>query len=79
VFLTLETSPGNFQAWAAVKDAPDKDFVRRFRKGAGADATASGATRVAGSVNFKDKYGPEFSARGDPRGASGPRDDAGGA
>ena len=30
------------------------------RKGTGADATASGATRVAGSLNFKDKYAPDF-------------------
>jgi hypothetical protein len=53
VFLTLETSPGNFQAWAALAEIADKDFVRRFKKGAGADPTASGATRIAGSVNFK--------------------------
>ena len=26
----------------------------------GNDATASGATRVAGSLNFKDKYAPDF-------------------
>jgi hypothetical protein len=38
----------------------DKDFARRLRKGTGADATASGATRMAGSVNFKDKYAPAF-------------------
>ena len=38
----------------------DKDFARRLRKGAGADPTASGATRVAGSLNFKDKYAPDF-------------------
>src|ERR1700733_3169339 len=59
-FLTLETSPGNFQAWVALASTPDKDFARRLRKGAGADATASGATRVAGSLNFKDKYAPAF-------------------
>ena len=41
-------------------DAEDKDFARRLRKGTGADPTASGATRVAGSLNFKDKYAPEF-------------------
>ena len=40
--------------------AEDKDFARRVRKGAGADTTASGATRVAGSLNFKDKYAPDF-------------------
>jgi len=60
VFLTLETSPGNFQSWAALAAIEDKDFARRLRKGTGADATASGATRVAGSVNFKDKYAPNF-------------------
>jgi RepB DNA-primase from phage plasmid len=60
VFLTLETSSGNFQAWAALEAMTDKDFARRLRKGAGADPTASGATRVAGSLNFKDKYAPDF-------------------
>jgi hypothetical protein len=60
VFLILQTSPGNFQAWAAIHGAEDKDFARRLRKGTGADATASGATRVAGSLNFKDKYAPDF-------------------
>jgi hypothetical protein len=60
VFLALETSPGNFQAWMALAEPDDKDFARRLRKGAGADPTASGATRVAGSLNFKDKYAPDF-------------------
>jgi hypothetical protein len=60
VFLTLQTSPGNFQAWLAMDGVEDKEFSRRLRKGAGADATASGATRVAGSLNFKDKYAPDF-------------------
>jgi hypothetical protein len=60
-FLGLETSPGNFQAWVAIPaGGADKDFARRLRKGAGADDTASGATRVAGSLNFKDKYAPNF-------------------
>ena len=60
VFLILETSPGNFQAWLALAGREDKEFVRRVRRGTGADATASGATRVAGSLNFKDKYAPDF-------------------
>jgi hypothetical protein len=55
-FLILCTSPGNYQAWVAVADA----FARRLRKGVGADLTASGATRVSGSVNFKGKYAPAF-------------------
>lgn len=58
-FMVLETSPGNFQAWVAVKDAPE-DLARRLRKGAGADPTASGATRISGSLNFKTKYAPNF-------------------
>ena len=37
-----------------------EDLARRLRKGAGADPTASGATRVAGSLNFKAKYAPNF-------------------
>jgi hypothetical protein len=56
-FLALRTSPGSYQAWIAVADA---DFARRLRKGTGADLTASGATRVSGSLNFKEKYAPAF-------------------
>lgn len=37
-----------------------KDFARRLRKGVGADKSASGATRVAGTVNYKRKYEPDF-------------------
>jgi hypothetical protein len=63
-FLTLKTSPGNHQAWVAVSGltSPEetKDFSRRLRKGAGADHSASGATRVAGTTNYKRKYEPDF-------------------
>jgi RepB DNA-primase from phage plasmid len=63
-FLTLTTSPGNHQAWVAVSDIKEgeeaKDFSRQLRKGAGADKSASGATRVAGTVNYKRKYEPDF-------------------
>ena len=63
-FLTLQTSPGNHQAWIALSGLPTpqeaKDFSRRLRKGTGADLTASGATRVAGTSNFKRKYEPQF-------------------
>jgi hypothetical protein len=58
-FLVLRTSPGNYQAWVAVSDA-DASFAKRLRQGAGADPTASGATRVSGSLNFKKKYAPNF-------------------
>jgi hypothetical protein len=60
VFLTLQTSARNFQAWVAITGSVDSDFGRRLRKGTGADPTASGAMRVAGSLNFKDKYAPNF-------------------
>jgi len=60
-FLGLQTSPGSYQAWIAISETEDKDFARRLRKGMGADDSASGATRVAGSINFKEKYAPELS------------------
>jgi hypothetical protein len=60
VFLILETSPGNFQAWLGLPGILEKDFAHRVRRGTGADATASGATRIAGSFNFKEKYAPNF-------------------
>jgi RepB DNA-primase from phage plasmid len=59
-FLTIQTSPGNHQAWLAIPGDEDKDFARRVRKGTGADPGASGATRIAGSLNFKTKYAPDF-------------------
>jgi hypothetical protein len=58
-FLVLRTSSGNYQAWVGVSDA-DASFAKRLRQGAGADLTASGATRVSGSLNFKEKYAPNF-------------------
>ena len=59
-FMTLETSLGNHQAWLVLQPSASDDFVRRLRKGVGADPSASGATRVAGSLNFKAKYAPDF-------------------
>src|SRR3954447_24308310 len=41
VFLVLETSLGNFQAWLALKGGEDKEFAQRVRRDTGADATAS--------------------------------------
>ena len=60
IFLALETSPGNHQAWAALEGQHDKEFARRVRRGAGTDKRATGATRIAGSLNFKTKYAPDF-------------------
>jgi hypothetical protein len=65
ILLILETSPGkhaegNYQAWLALEGSHDKEFARRVRRGAGTDKRATGATRIAGSVNFKEKYAPDF-------------------
>ena len=58
-FLVLATSIGNYQVWIALAQcAPD--FARRLRRGSGADPGASGAARLAGSLNFKRKYAPHF-------------------
>lgn len=59
-FCIVETSPDNFQAWIAIKGSQDEDFARRLKQGAGADVNASGATRWAGTANFKAKYAPDF-------------------
>ena len=70
-FMTVQTSPGNNQVWLAVSDGPKdgdsaaekeaaKQFRKRLRKGAGADKQATGATRLAGSLNIKAKYAPDF-------------------
>jgi len=37
----------------------DADLRRRVKKAAGADPSASGAVRVAGTMNFKRKYEPD--------------------
>jgi hypothetical protein len=62
-FVTLETSPGNYQAWLALPGNLDKEFASRIRKGAGADIGASGATRIPGSINFKPDHAPEKTGR----------------
>ena len=69
-FMVIRTSGGkdgngNYQAWVAVSDAPAeneaaKEFVRRVKKASDADGEASGSTRIAGSLNFKTAYAPEF-------------------
>jgi DNA invertase Pin-like site-specific DNA recombinase len=65
-FLMHETSPGNHQAWVAVSDAPNsgepfKAFMRRVRKAIGGnDKSASHATRLGGTENFKEKFFPDY-------------------
>jgi len=63
-FIIHETSPGNRQAWIAVSGVPEgkeqfKEFTRRVRRAMGAnDKSASHATRLAGTENWKTKYLP---------------------
>jgi hypothetical protein len=65
-FIIHATSPGSHQAWIAVSGLPEgkeafKEFMRRVRKAVGGnDKSASHATRVAGTENFKTKYAPHF-------------------
>lgn len=59
-FLAFETSPGNSQVWLAVTTPQDKEFLNRLKRGTGADISASRATRIAGSLNFKTKYAPNY-------------------
>jgi hypothetical protein len=66
-FMTICTSPGNYQVWLAISDGPQESdgaaaklFRTRVRRGAGADHSATGAVRIAGSKNFKQKYAPAF-------------------
>jgi hypothetical protein len=67
-FIIHATSPGNYQAWVAVSGVPEdkeafKTLMRRVRKAVGVNAndkSASHATRLAGTENFKTEYGPDF-------------------
>ena len=58
--------PVKYQAWIAVSGVPEgkeqrKEFTRRVRQRVGGyDKSASGATRVAGTENFKLKYAPNY-------------------
>ena len=58
-FLSVETSPENFQAWLAIEGG-DAAFVKRVMKGVGSDSRATCSGRVAGSPNVKAKYAPNF-------------------
>jgi len=66
-FMTVCTSSGNYQVWLAMSDGPQENdreaaklFRTRVRRSAGADHSATGAVRIAGSKNFKQKYAPAF-------------------
>jgi len=58
-FLTLQTSPGNYQAWVAVEGG-DREFTSRLKRGMEADRYVSGAVRLAGTANYKRKYKADF-------------------
>jgi len=59
--IVFQTSPANYQAWVAVEAGAPPDFRRRLIKRIGSpDKNASGSTRIAGSLNFKPGYAPNF-------------------
>jgi hypothetical protein len=58
-FLTLQTSPGNYQAWVAVEGG-NREFTSRLKRGTGADLSASGSVRMAGTLNYKRKHAANF-------------------
>lgn len=58
-FMVIETSPANYQVWLAVEDG-DSETARRLKRGIGADMGASGAVKLAGSLNFKLQYAPNY-------------------
>ena len=58
-FLGLKTSPGNYQAWVAMNES-NVHVLQQLRSMTNADLCASGATRIAGSLNFKVKYAPDY-------------------
>ncbi|HEV8039082.1 MAG TPA: hypothetical protein VGP62_09480 [Bryobacteraceae bacterium] len=60
-FLILRTSPKErgYQAWLAVKGG-DREFTSRLKRGTGADLSASGSVRLAGTGNYKRAYKPNF-------------------
>lgn len=58
-FLVLCTSPGRYHGWFAVRDG-DKEFWRRVKKKTGSDKCSAGASRISGTLNFKEKYAPSF-------------------
>jgi hypothetical protein len=60
MFLQIETSPGNHQAWVALPGIHNKELARRIRRGCLSDRTASGFTKIAGSLNIKTKYAPDY-------------------
>lgn len=54
-FRCIETSPGNYQVWLAVRDG-SPDFAKRLKQTFGADLGANGSGRVAGSHNVKPEH-----------------------
>jgi hypothetical protein len=58
-FLLLRTSSKGKQAWVCI-GGEDREISRRLKKGTGADPSASGSVRIAGSLNYKPDYAPDF-------------------
>ena len=66
MFLMIQTSPGNHQAWLAMPGEHDREFACRVRRAAGGDLTASGAKNRR-QPEFQGQVRTRFSTRDDPR------------
>ena len=77
VFLTLETSPGNFQAWLALAGREDKDFARRVAQGHRRRCDRERRNARRRQPQFQGQVRARLSARRDPRSAARPHDDRG--
>jgi DNA-binding protein Fis len=58
-FLVVAPAPGVYEAWVNVSDV-SAYFGRRLQRAAGADTSAHGVTRIAGSRNFSAGCAPDY-------------------
>jgi hypothetical protein len=60
-FLVLEGGPGEYQVWMAIRPGRGAvETANRLSGGAGAKGAAQKASPIAGSINFTEKYAPDF-------------------
>lgn len=59
-FLITETSRQNYQMWIAFDDKIIIDELKAVKKLFNADPGSTGSCQLGGSINFKEKHGPDF-------------------
>jgi hypothetical protein len=60
MFLIIETSPGNHEAWLALPGEHDREFARRVSAAPAPMLPPAVRPRSPAALNFKDKYAPDF-------------------